>query len=165
MKKLNGENIMEKLDSGNVHEPVPVEKRCSRFPYLLCVLVVACTTVCFAACSGDGTASALVGTWQGTLPNGAVDELTFGPLNSGGEGQYSENSTAEGRVIAEVHGGWRIRVNPLLSEDSRTQVQVAWNDPNWGRQERPLAIREVTHDTLILGSVYTEGDVTYHRVG
>jgi hypothetical protein len=125
--------------------------------------------ICFAAsaCSGQDSrlAGQLVGTWRTEFPKGVFREYTFASPNTNGEGQYRERAWASNGAGQSVEGFWKIATNPLMPADSRTQLKLGHIDPNWGRKEEALAIRSVSSNTLVLGSIYlSQQELVFHRV-
>ena len=109
--------------------------------------------------------SQLVGTWEANVEFGARERLVLKPVGGDGWGRFTSRQTLRGREHSFRSGLWRIRVNPLLGKNSRTQLRMVWNDRNWGRKTSDLAIRGVTERTLSLGNVYVERNVMrFHRL-
>jgi hypothetical protein len=89
----------------------------------------------------------------------------FGPLNSAKEGTVVREVNFNGQLIQAESwtGAYRWWDNPLLGQSDRTQLQFAYVDPNWGRKEYNLIVRELSDSKLVLAGIYDRSEYRLQR--
>ena len=97
---------------------------------------------------------ALTGTWQTRHAGGIVEALVLDTSAGSNGGRFVSAKSRGGQQLERFEGRWRLHRNSLLPPDSRWQIHLVWHDRAWGRQTRELAIRHLSADRLVLGTIY-----------